>query len=106
MADRHDGPGFAGAARVRAPEQDTLGASLERARLTHREHRVEQVLAQLGERRSARSGSVPKALDQAIDGFSVELTQVGAQLSAFKRVHEAKPRADATRTPVSGTVPS
>ncbi len=75
MTGSHDGP-----------EQGTLRANLERARLTHREHRVEQVLARLGERRSEREGAVPKGLDQAIDGFSVELTLVRAQLAAFEAV--------------------
>ena len=70
-------------------KHETLGETLERARLTHREHRVEQVLAQLGERRRARSGPVPTGLDQAIDGFSRELRQVRAQL-ALARALEAR----------------
>jgi hypothetical protein len=62
----------------------TLGGELERVRLAHRAHRVEQVLAALGERRRerARTGTVPPALSHAIDDFSHELARMRVLLSA------------------------
>lgn len=76
MTERHEGPQRTDTDHAHAAEQDTLGATLERGRLTHRARRVEMVLAQLGERRRQGTGPVPMGLDEAIDGFSTELTHV------------------------------
>lgn len=101
MAEYQEGTASLGAGQVRAAEHDTLDATPERARLTHRAARVEMVLEQLRERRRERTGPVPKGLDQAIDGFSIELRKVRAQLAASERLPAAEPCADDWRTPVT-----
>lgn len=88
-------PVLTGAAQTQTADPDTLGATLERVRLTHRARRVEMVLAQLDERRRERSGPVPTGLDQAIEGFADELTLVRAQLSDVKRLDAVESRSGA-----------
>jgi hypothetical protein len=69
----------------------TLANDLERARLAHREERIERVLVALRERHRERSlrGAVPAPLSQSIAGFAAQLAQVRAEQRASSLAGEA-----------------
>jgi len=66
------------------PTAPTLGRELERHRLEHRAHRIEQVLIALRDRETWRQqqGHVPAPLRQAIRGFEDELAALRARIDA------------------------
>ena len=68
--------------RVSSPNPPPLGVELERARLRHRERRLDVVLGLLRQRQVERRerGHVPAPLTESIRGFGVELACVRRRL--------------------------
>ncbi|WP_259314082.1 hypothetical protein [Capillimicrobium parvum] len=67
------------------PEPVGIGRGLAEDRLRHREHRIGQVMRELRARADAhvaRGDSVPRPLNQALEGFATELAQVRRALGA------------------------